>query len=58
MAFGFCRAAVANAAYNQQRENEGLTAIIEIPNRGHALTVDSGWREVANTALTFIKRFV
>jgi len=50
--------AVANAAYNQQRENEGLTAIIEIPNRGHALTVDSGWREVANTALTFIKRFV
>jgi hypothetical protein len=31
--------------------------IVEIP-RGHALTIDSGWREVANTALAFVKRFV
>jgi non-heme chloroperoxidase len=29
-----------------------------IPNRGHSLTVDSGWREVAQTALDFVKRFV
>jgi hypothetical protein len=27
-------------------------------NRGHALTIDSGWREVADTALAFVKRFV
>jgi hypothetical protein len=26
--------------------------------RGPALTVDRGWREVADTALTFIQRFV
>jgi hypothetical protein len=26
-------------------------------NRGHSLTVDSGWREVAQTALEFVKRF-
>jgi non-heme chloroperoxidase len=26
-------------------------------NRGHALTIDNGWREVADTALTFVKRF-
>jgi hypothetical protein len=26
-------------------------------NRGHALTIDSGWNEVAATALAFIKRF-
>jgi pimeloyl-ACP methyl ester carboxylesterase len=32
----------------------GYTAL----NRGHALTVDSGWREVADTALAFIRRFV
>ena len=25
--------------------------------RGHALTIDSGWQEVADTALAFIKRF-
>ncbi|MEU9105771.1 hypothetical protein AB0D54_15610 [Streptomyces xanthophaeus] len=35
-----------------------MTEIVEIPGRGHALTVDSGWREVADTALTFIRRSV
>ena len=28
-----------------------------MPNRGHALTIDSGWREVADKALDFVKRF-
>jgi hypothetical protein len=28
-----------------------------MPNRGHSLTIDHGWREVAQTALTFVKRF-
>ncbi len=50
--------AIANASYKQQKRNEGATEIVEIPNRGHALTIDSGWREVADTALGFIKRFV
>jgi hypothetical protein len=27
--------------------NEGVTEIVEIPNRGHALTIDNGWCEVA-----------
>jgi hypothetical protein len=26
--------------------------------RGHSLTIDSGWREVAERALAFVKRFV
>jgi non-heme chloroperoxidase len=30
----------------------------EIPNRGHALTIDDGWSEVADTALAFLGRFV
>ena len=50
--------AIANASFKRQQRNEGLTEIVEIPNRGHALTVDSGWREVADTALRFVKRFV
>jgi non-heme chloroperoxidase len=50
--------AIANASFKQQRENEGVTEIVEIPNRGHALTIDSGWREVADTALAFVRRFV
>jgi pimeloyl-ACP methyl ester carboxylesterase len=49
--------AISNAAYKKQARNESVTEITEIPNRGHALTVDSGWREVADTALRFIKRF-
>ena len=35
-----------------------MTEIVEMKNRGHALTIDSGWREVAGTALAFVKRFV
>jgi pimeloyl-ACP methyl ester carboxylesterase len=50
--------AIANASYKQQKDNKGVTEIIEIPNRGHALTIDSGWREVAETALAFVQRFV
>jgi non-heme chloroperoxidase len=49
--------AIANAAYKRQRRNPGVTEIVKIPNRGHALTIDHGWREVAQTALDFIKRF-
>jgi pimeloyl-ACP methyl ester carboxylesterase len=50
--------AVANASYKQQLKNRGVTEIVEMKNRGHALVVDSGWREVADTALAFIRRFV
>ncbi|MDX6410764.1 MAG: hypothetical protein QOE91_280 [Gaiellaceae bacterium] len=50
--------AIANASYKKQKRNPGITEIVEMPNRGHALVVDSGWREVANTALAFVQRFV
>jgi non-heme chloroperoxidase len=50
--------AIANASYKKQKRNPGVTEIVEIPNRGHALTIDSGWREVADTALAFVQRFV
>jgi non-heme chloroperoxidase len=38
--------------------NPGVTEIEKMPNRGHSLTIDRGWREVADRALSFIKRFV
>jgi non-heme chloroperoxidase len=50
--------AIANASYKKQKRNEGVTEIVELPDRGHALTIDSGWREVADTALAFLKRFI
>ena len=50
--------AIAKAAYKRQKRNPGVTEITKIPNRGHSLTIDSGWREVAEKALAFVKRFV
>ncbi|MGY1619294.1 alpha/beta hydrolase [Geodermatophilus sp. SYSU D00691] len=49
--------AIANAAYKLQKRNPGVTEIVKLPNRGHSLTIDHGWREVAQTALDFVKRF-
>jgi non-heme chloroperoxidase len=49
---------IANASYKRQKRNEQVTEIVEIPDRGHALIIDDGWREVAETALAFVKRFV
>jgi non-heme chloroperoxidase len=48
---------IANASYKRQHRNKGVTEIVEMPNRGHALTIDNGWREVADTTLAFVKRF-
>jgi pimeloyl-ACP methyl ester carboxylesterase len=49
--------AIANASYKRQKRNPAVTEIRQIPNRGHSLTIDSGWQEVAQTALDFVKRF-
>jgi pimeloyl-ACP methyl ester carboxylesterase len=49
--------AIASASYKKQRHNDGVTEIKSIPNRGHSLTIDGGWREVCDTALEFVKRF-
>jgi non-heme chloroperoxidase len=49
--------ALSNAAYKKQQRNDAVTEFAEIPGRGHALTIDSGWREVADKALEFVKRF-
>ena len=50
--------AIANAAYKRQRRNPAVTEIVKMPVSCHSLTIDHGWREVAQTALDFVKRFV
>jgi len=50
--------AIANASFKRQRRNDGVTEIVELKDRGHALVIDSGWREVADTALAFVRRFL
>ena len=47
---------IANAAFKKQRRNDGVTEIVKVPDRGHSLTIDSRWPEVADTALAFVKR--
>jgi pimeloyl-ACP methyl ester carboxylesterase len=49
--------AISAAAYKRQLHNPGLTEFTEIPDRGHSLTIDHGWRDVAETALAFVQRF-
>jgi non-heme chloroperoxidase len=49
--------AIANAAYKRERQNPNVTEIVKLGGRGHALTIDSGWRDVAQRALDFVKRF-
>jgi pimeloyl-ACP methyl ester carboxylesterase len=49
--------AIANASFRKQKRNKGVTEFVEIPGRGHSLTIDHGWREVATKALDFVKRF-
>jgi pimeloyl-ACP methyl ester carboxylesterase len=50
--------AIANASFKRQQRNEGVTEIVKVPDRGHSLTIDNGWREVADISLQFVQRFV
>jgi non-heme chloroperoxidase len=49
---------IANASYKKQARNKkGVTELKAMPGRGHSLTIDHGWREVADTSLKFVQRF-
>ncbi|MCU1352775.1 MAG: alpha/beta hydrolase [Acidimicrobiales bacterium] len=50
--------AIAKSTYKLQRHNQAPTKFITIPNRGHSLTIDAGWREVADAALAFVDPLV
>jgi non-heme chloroperoxidase len=47
--------ASVHAAFERQERNPGITQIAPIENRGHSLTIDSGWHEVAEMALAFVQ---
>lgn len=50
--------AISRTAFIRERDNEGTTKYVELPDRGHAIVIDDNWQEVAVTALRFIRRFV
>jgi len=47
---------VANSQYKKQAKNEGVTEIVKVMGRGHSLTIDNGWRDVADLALGFVQK--
>jgi dipeptidyl aminopeptidase/acylaminoacyl peptidase len=49
--------AMSRAAFKKQSRNPGVTEHVEMPDRGHSLVIDGKWREVADKALAFVKRF-
>jgi pimeloyl-ACP methyl ester carboxylesterase len=49
--------AISKAIFKQQQHNKNVTEFVEMAHRGHGLIIDSGWREVADTALAFVRRF-
>jgi pimeloyl-ACP methyl ester carboxylesterase len=49
--------AICHAAFKRQEHNPGVTEFVEIPGHGHAMTIDDGWRDTAQLALDFIRRF-
>ena len=48
--------AVTRATLKQYRHSDAVTDIVDFPDRGHSLTIDGGWREVADTALGWLRR--
>ena len=49
--------AIVSASYEREKRNPGVTRVERIPGRGHSLTIDHGWREVAETSLAFVERY-
>ena len=45
---------IVHAEFQIQKRNPGVTEIASMLNRGHSLTIDSGWKEVAAAALAFV----
>jgi pimeloyl-ACP methyl ester carboxylesterase len=47
---------VVRATLAQYRHSDAVTDIIDFPDRGHSLVIDSGWPEVAATVLDWLRR--
>jgi non-heme chloroperoxidase len=49
---------ISRSSFKHQLGNAGVTEYAEFADRGHAMVIDDGWQEVAETALAFVGRFV
>jgi pimeloyl-ACP methyl ester carboxylesterase len=46
---------VTRSAFKQYRDSTAVTELKHFEGRGHSLTIDSGWREVADAVLEWLK---
>jgi hypothetical protein len=47
---------ITKATQKQYRHSSAVTDLIEFPDRGHSLTIDGGWNEVAETSLSWLRK--
>jgi pimeloyl-ACP methyl ester carboxylesterase len=47
---------ISRTTLKLQQKSPGLTELEVFPDRGHSLTIDDGWREVADTALVWLQK--
>jgi hypothetical protein len=47
--------AVSKSTYKQYQHSESTTELTEFADRGHSLTIDHGWREIADSVLSCLK---
>jgi hypothetical protein len=47
--------AISKSTYKQYRHSEATTELTEFADRGHSLTIDHGWREIAGSVLSWLK---
>jgi pimeloyl-ACP methyl ester carboxylesterase len=48
--------AITKATLKQYRHSDALTELMEFEDRGHSLTIDSGWHEVADASLVWLDK--
>jgi esterase/lipase len=47
--------AISKSTYKQYRKSSAVTDLVEFEDRGHSLTIDHGWREVADSVLDWLR---
>src|SRR2546430_2946100 len=50
--------AIAHSTFKQQEGDNLVTEIEKIPDTGHSITIDHGWRNVADKSLAFVQRYL
>ncbi|TWP53939.1 alpha/beta hydrolase [Lentzea tibetensis] len=47
---------VTRATLKQYRHSDAVTDLVEFPDRAHSLTIDHGWRDVADATLSWLRK--